>query len=202
MKRNDNSQLSPGKSDNEKKLTAPRSKQSVVKALLKQHPCADDPMLAQRMQLIMYLRRLYHSLDVLWEKELSQFNLTPAQLISLLTIIANEGLSMSKLADLCLWNRSTASRIARSLYKKDLISITPVDGKTSALHATAQGQNLAARYISKEAGEFKHSLMLIAEEAKNCQDVQQWLKNCVQQLLGEEAVDYVESSSRLLEDST
>ncbi len=179
-----------------------QANEQAAASLLRHHPCPHDPKLLQSLQILMYLRRLYHSLDVMWEKELIKFNLTPAQLISLFTVITNEGLSMSKLAELCLWNRSTASRIARSLQKKELITISQADGKTSALRSTSTGQSLAARYIAERAGEFAQSLAIISEEAEKSSDVYQWLKTCIIQLVGQEAADYVESTCKNFKMST
>ncbi|MBM7854630.1 DNA-binding MarR family transcriptional regulator [Desulfohalotomaculum tongense] len=167
-----------------------------IASLLKDHPCKNDPLLAERWRLWMYLRRLYHSLDVAFERELKSFVLTPAQFTALLTIITIKKLSMSDLAELCLWNRSTASRITHSLQKKKLITISPVDGKTSALKATAKGQKLAALYMAKEAELFKHSLMIITGEALENNDVYEWLKNSVIHLIGKEVIEYVETIYR------
>ncbi|WP_031516273.1 MarR family winged helix-turn-helix transcriptional regulator [Desulfofalx alkaliphila] len=161
-------------------------------SLIKHYPCKNDKI-SDRLRILMYLRRLYHYLDVSWEKQLSAFNLTPAQHLALLTVIAAEGLSMTDLAALCLWNRSTASRISRSLQKKELISITPVDGKTSALKATHKGQELAALYLAKEQGEFEHGLSIIAQEAYENRDVYQWLNKSTGLLVGTDVSAYVEN---------
>lgn len=146
----------------------------------------------------MYLRRLYHHLDVAFEKDLSSFDLTPAQFIALVTIILNEGISMSKLAELCLWNRSTASRITHVLRKKQLVTISALDGKTSALKATPQGQSLAAQYIAKEFAQFMHSLLIITEEAQQATNVNDWLKNCLAYVISEDAVSYIEDICRYI----
>lgn len=164
-----------------------------MSSIMKNYPCKDDN-LPFRTGILMYLRRLYHHLDVAWEKELTSYNLTPAQYVALITVITNEGLSMSDLAVLCLWNRSTASRISRSLQQKELISISPVDGKTSALKVTEKGQNLAKHFIAQDPGEFKHSLIVIAGEAEVNKDVYTWLKNCTNHLLGKELVVYIEDT--------
>ncbi|MBO8137214.1 MAG: MarR family transcriptional regulator [Desulfotomaculum sp.] len=164
-----------------------------AKLFLKNNPCIDNPLLAEQWRLWMYLRRLYHVLDVAFEKELKILELTPAQFTALLTIIAFQGLSMSDLAALCLWNRSTASRITHSLKKKGLIDILPVDGKTSALEATKKGKKLAADYFSRERDTFKYSLMIIAGEAVESNKVNQWLQNSLAYLIGDEVIKYIEN---------
>ncbi|MTI79324.1 MAG: winged helix-turn-helix transcriptional regulator [Firmicutes bacterium] len=163
-----------------------------IRPLLNNHPCKDDPLLAERWRLWMYLRRLYHTLDVAFEKELKGFELTPAQFTALLTVITIKGLSMSDLAELCLWNRSTASRITHSLKNKDLISITPVDGKTSALNATTKGNQLANHYLIKEEDIFKHSVAIVTDEALENSSAYNWLRNSNEQLVGKDVTDYVE----------
>ncbi|MEG6616240.1 MarR family transcriptional regulator [Peptococcaceae bacterium 1198_IL3148] len=173
-----------------------------ISILFKNYPCKDEPLLSQSWRLYMYLRRLFHNLDVAFEKDLSGLDLTPAQFIALLTIIFEEGLSMSNLAELCHWNRSTASRITHSLNKKQLITIAAMDGKTSALKATAKGQSLAAHYITKDLAEFKHGLIFISDEAQASTDVYDWLKTSVKYLIGEDIVNYIEDTCKKVNDAT
>ena len=167
---------------------------SAFNTLLQSYPCEDKQLLVQGWRMYMYLRRLYHHLDVAFEKDLSSFDLTPAQYIALITVMLNEGISMSNLAQLCLWNRSTASRITHTLRKKQLINISAVDGKTSALKITPQGQSLAAHYIAKDFEEFKYSLLLITDESKQSYNIYDWLSKSVGYLVNKEAVSYVENT--------
>lgn len=173
-----------------------------MSALFKDYPCKDEPLLSQSWRLYMYLRRLFHNLDVAFEKDLSPLGLTPAQFIALVTIILEEGLSMSDLAELCLWNRSTASRITHSLNKKQLITISAMDGKTSALKATVKGQSLAAHYIAKDSEEFKHGLIVISDEAQASTNAFEWLKTSVKYLIGEDMVDYIEDTGKKINEAT
>lgn len=176
--------------------------ESALNALLESCPCKDKQLLVQGWRMYMYLRRLYHHLDVAFEKDLSSFDLTPAQYIALITIMLNEGISMSKLAELCLWNRSTASRITHTLRKKKLVTISAVDGKTSALKVTPEGQSLAAHYIAKEFEEFKHSLLLIIDLAQQSNNVYDWLSKSVGSLVSKETVSYVENTCQQINGAT
>lgn len=95
------------------------------------------------------LNEIYLILDDGDRRLFSQFDLTPPRYYALFHIGSQPGISLSKLSDLMLCDKSNATRIIKGLEGEDLVYRLPheTDGRTIRLFLSQSGQEIRRKAI-------------------------------------------------------
>ncbi|MFA9556014.1 MarR family winged helix-turn-helix transcriptional regulator [Evansella sp. AB-rgal1] len=150
-------------------------------------------------KLLNYIRGLGKVLEEDWQATAKELGLTLAELHVVWIVGTNNKLSITNIAKIGLWDRSTVMQIIKRLRAKDIVTITKDDKDLRVTFVTLTKEGEEKRKLSENANtRFLHYMdMYQNENIQSMKEVLTFFKDSNTYFHNVEFINWVEGSSEL-----
>ena len=153
-------------------------------------------------RLINLTKGLYKSMEREWDEYAQRYGMTNAHLHVLWVLSMHDGLKLSELAAKGVWNLSTTHDIVTRMAGKGLVKKVKdiEDGRVTRIYITNEGRRLRDKTQDDFDQGYSFKLLKVIDELdeEDKEKLGSILKVIAKQVLDEDFVQYVESSSERL----
>ncbi|MDG5788654.1 MarR family transcriptional regulator [Evansella sp. AB-P1] len=148
--------------------------------------------------LVNYFRGLSKAMEDEWQKLAKGLGLTQAELHVMWIVNSKGKISVSKIAKIGLWDRSTVMQILKRLKEKNLITVTKDENDLRVTHISLTKEGKEKRNLSQfKESKFLEFLCLYQNENKRFMDeLFKFQKELNSYFHGDEFIEWVEETSK------